>query len=545
MRKKGSNIDGFVPRRRVSLADSSASKKSKNVKSDIDQFLASTDNLELGKTSPERQLSQYNISSDIDDSLQNIDDFSSTDDEKSLSKKQRRRMKVKKPKSKKRKIIKWIAIIVVLIILGIAGFLAYKLITASNSALQGNIFNIFSNKPLKEDENGRSNFLILGTSEDDPGHDGGDLTDSMMIISVDQDEKNAYMISIPRDLYVEYGETCYSGNAGKINAYFSCANTGTSDADEQDRLAKTQKLVGNIFGIDIQYGAHINQTVIKELVDAIDGIDVDIQGSNGAPGILDRNFDWRCNYTCYLVKYDNGVHHLDGTHALYLAQARGDTAPTYGLSRSNFDREVNQQKIIKAVKEKMASSGTLTNITKVSSIIDAFGNNLRTNVGTDEVRTIMDILNNMDSNEIRSIDLYDSENRMVKTGSVGGASVVLPSAGLYNYSEIQTYVKKYLTSDAATREAAPIAIFNGSGISGFGSTKANDLEGEGFTISSVDTAPTGNYEAVEIYKIGEGYEATATKLKNIYSVEIKTSTPPVTVSDDVRFVIIFGANTTV
>ena len=85
----------------------------------------------------------------------------------------------------------------------------------------------------------------------------------------------------------------------------------------------------------------------EKIIDAVGGVDIDIQGSNGAPGVLDRNFDWRCNYKCYMVKYDNGVHHLDGERALFLAMARGSVEPTYGLGNSNFDREKNQQKIIR------------------------------------------------------------------------------------------------------------------------------------------------------------------------------------------------------
>lgn len=78
-----------------------------------------------------------------------------------------------------------------------------------------------------------------------------------------------------------------------------------------------------------------------------------------------------CPPNGHFIEYKNGLTQLDAEHALYLAMARGDIEPTYGLGNSNFDREKNQQKIIVAIKEKAMSTGTITNVGKVSGIIDA------------------------------------------------------------------------------------------------------------------------------------------------------------------------------
>src|SRR5690606_6530390 len=142
-------------------------------------------------------------------------------------------------------------------------------------------------------------------------------TDSMMVVSLSQTEKDVFMFSIPRDLYVDYGRACPSGYQGKVNAFLSCINSGKKDTEIRERLSQTQKLIGGIFGLDIQYGVQVNHSVIKEAVDAVDGIEVEIEGSGGASGILDRNFDWRCNYECYLVRYENGTHKIDGERALF------------------------------------------------------------------------------------------------------------------------------------------------------------------------------------------------------------------------------------
>jgi LCP family protein required for cell wall assembly len=416
--------------------------------------------------------------------------------------------------------------------------MAYKFIVAGQNVFQGNILDIFKNQALKQDINGRSNFIILGTSEDDPDHGGADLTDSILVVSIDQKNKNAYIFNVPRDLYVKYGMACFSGYAGKINEYFMC-----SAEDEQARLNATQKFIGDIFGLDIQYGVHVNHTVIKDVVNAIGGIDVDIQGSNGNPGVYDRNFDWRCNYKCYLVKYDNGVHHLDGEHALFLAMARGDTAPTYGLGNSNFDREKNQQKILIAIRDKALSTGALTNLGTITGIIDALGNNLRTNIQSAEIRTLTQVASEIKSADIHTLSLFGEDGSVVTTGSYGGASVVMPSAGIFEYSEIQNFIKKSVTNDPVARENAPIVVLNGTGQTGYGKTKADLLTTAGYNISLVDTAPDGTYENVEIYQIGTDNPATAEKLATLYGVTIKKIAPPTTVNGDVRFVIIFGSVT--
>lgn len=549
--KRRVSIDGFIPRRAGDQLGRLHNLDHKKVNSNIreSKLMHTTgSNLtrDLGQINPDYDLSQANIS-DIEGALPGNDDFFK-DVTKKLSRKDKKLLKKqnKKPKSLTRRIIKWTILVIILGLVGFGGYAGYKFISAGNNIFMGgNIFGIFQTSPLKKDSNGRSNFLILGTSEDDPGHEGANLTDSMMIVSISQDKKDAYMFSIPRDLYVEYGMGCNSGYSGKINEYFSCSNDGTSTNDEQDRLTKTQAFVGDIFGLDIQYGIHINQTVIKEIVDAVDGVDVDIEGSGDAPGILDRNADWRCNYTCYYVQYDNGIHHLDGEHALYLSMARGDDNGllTYGLPRSNFDREINQQKIIMAVKDKAVSTGMITNLSAVSKLIDALGNNLRTNIKIEEIRTLMQTGSEIKASDVHSVSLIDGNNKVMATGAYGDASVVMPSAGIFQYDDLKAFIQKNLTQYAVFNEAAPVAVLNGSGKDGLGQREAGKLTDAGFDVIIVSSAPDGiiaESERVAIYQIGDGDDATAKKLAEMFNISVSRSTPPVPVSGDVKFVVIFG-----
>src|SRR5690606_15960271 len=132
----------------------------------------------------------------------------------------------------------------------------------------------------------------------------------------------------------------------------------------------------------------------------------------------------------------------------------------YGLANGNFDREKNQQKIIKALQQKAVSVGTLTNIGKVTGIIDALGRNLRTNFEVSEVRTLMDVGQKMKPESMFSLTLASEDAPLVTTGSYSGQSIVRPIAGLLDYSDIHAYVRQNVSSDPVTREKASVAVLN-------------------------------------------------------------------------------------
>ena len=543
MKNKHSSIDGFVPRRPGDQLGGLHRSDIQKTLNDIPDKLLHTTGGDAVRNLGEQQLGYGLGRTDIDDSLRDIEE--TEEPVKKLSRRQRRRLskQFKRPKSLKSRIFKWFFVLIFIAILAGGGYFAYKFINAGGNMFQGNIFEIFQNQPLKMDSNGRSNFLILGTSEDDPGHQGANLTDSILVLSVDQNNKNAYMFSVPRDLEVQYNMPCVPGYSGKINAFFSCANIDETKEAEQDRLTKTQELVGDIFGIDIQYGIHVNYTVMRDVVNAIGGsITVTIE-SRDSRGQMDANFDWKCGASYYTrikncppsghyIDYPNGPVTLDAEHTLYLAQARGDIL-NYGFEQSNFDREKNQQKILVAIRDKAMSTGVLTNLGAVTKLIDALGNNLRTNIQTNEIRTLMQVASEIKSGDINSISLIDGDSP-VMDGSGN------PSAGKYNYTDIRAFIKQNLSNDPIIHEAAPIAVFNGTGQDGFGQTKADTLTTAGYNVTYVGTAPSGEYDEVSIYQIGTGNSGTARTLATLYNVKIQKTTPPITVYGDIKFIIIFG-----
>lgn len=540
MRKQTSSLDGFVPRRPNSMGEiSQAGERRESL----------TARPELTESDVEQRGMRRR---DIDESLAGIDNEEPPKKRRGLFHRHRQRKVLTRKQKVVRRILKFLAIVIVLVV----AFLAIKTYIATNNILQGSIFDILQNKPLKMDANGRTNILLFGTSEDDPGHEAGSLTDSIMIVSIDQKQKNAYLVSVPRDLYVDYGQACSAGYQGKINVIYGCySNDGKKEASGAHALGKK---VGDVLGLDVHYYAHVNYTVVRDVVKALDGITVTIE-SRDPRGIMDSNFDWKCKkgdaYASYatilkncppnghFIDYPNGKVKLDAEHALYLAQARGDAAPTYGLEQSNFDREKNQQKIVKAIRDKAVSAGTVTNLGKVTGLIDALGNNLRTDFEVSEVRTLMQLGQDIPSERIKSISLIEEGNELVTTATIG-ASVVVPAAGTYDYSQIQTYIAKKLSKDPVVREAASIFVLNGTTTVGLAQTEATKLTKAKYTITATDNAATNDYQKTVIYRINKksDVDGTAKALAKRYGVKVKTSALPFAVSGKPDFVIIVGAN---
>lgn len=366
--------------------------------------------------------------------------------------------KAKKPtikKSDKNKVPLWAKIVmitlsVILVLIITAITLMYMLLSHSTAVFKGNPMDILISSELKKDENGQTNFLIFGTSEDAKGHGGQELTDSILVASINQEYKTAKVFSVPRDLWVNYSVpgskpmSCTVGDRGKINATYLCAleeyknSMSVSNAKDAASLYFAKK-ISEVTGLSMHYYVAVDWGAVKMIVDKIGGIDVDVYADD-EDGIHD---------SCQNIDLKKGMYYnMNGDLAMKLARARNAAcAPgDYGLSRSNFDREINQQRIMNAIKNKVSSIGILMNPGKVMSIIDGLGDNLRTNIVMSEVRTLIDFGTKLEGG-IQPISTVDQFG----TGRIGLSSVVIPAGAstysegsLYNYTNFQRYLRSQI-----------------------------------------------------------------------------------------------------
>lgn len=367
-------------------------------------------------------------------------------------------VKAKKPttkKSDKNKVPLWakivmIALSVILVLIITAITLMYMLLSHSTAVFKGNPMDILISSELKKDENGQTNFLIFGTSEDAKGHGGQELTDSILVASINQEYKTAKVFSVPRDLWVNYSVagsepmSCTVGDRGKINATYLCAleeyknSMSVSNAKDAASLYFAKK-ISEVTGLSMHYYVAADWSAVKMIVDKIGGIDVDVYADD-EDGIHD---------SCQNIDLKKGMYYnMNGDLAMKLARARNAACKPgdYGLSRSNFDREINQQRIMNAIKNKVSSIGILMNPGKVMSIIDGLGDNLRTNIVMSEVRTLIDFGTKLEGGiqPILTIDQFG-------TGRIGLSSVVIPAGAstysegsLYNYTNFQRYLRSQI-----------------------------------------------------------------------------------------------------
>ncbi len=353
----------------------------------------------------------------------------------------------------RRSVKKWLKriLISILIIVLLAGvYVGAKFLINASKTFGGNLFGLVQNDKLEGEDQGRVNILLAGNSADDAGHAGGDLTDSIMLISLNTKDKTAFVVSIPRDLWVDIPGHGYS----KINAAYVY---GKSDKFSQSGYAVggmglLEKVVEQNFDVTINYYALVNYTALRQAVDAVGGVDVTIKSSDPR-GLYDPSADYSTRKPYGpLVKLTNGVHTLNGQQALNLARARGDAYGSYGYAQSDFTRTANQRLLLAALKDKATSAGVATNPVRLGSLLDSIGNNVQTDFKTTEVRRLVTLSQQIPSSSITSVSLNSAngKNLLASYRTYNGQSALVPAAGVDDYSDITAYLDKLLTPPTAS-----------------------------------------------------------------------------------------------
>lgn len=284
------------------------------------------------------------------------------------------------------------------------------------------LLSIFWPPPLDQ-SNGRANILLTGYSADDPGHQGAQLTDSIMVLSIDQSTHKAVVISIPRDLYVDVPGHGYE----KINAAY-----------EQGGMNLLTRVISQDLGLDMNYHALINYTAFRDAVNAVGGVIISINSSDPR-GVYDPNTS---------IKLPNGPVKLNGQQALALSRSRGDGYGSYGFPAGDFDRIKYQQQILLALKTKADSGSVITNPFRVIKLVDAAGNNVQSDLKLGGIESLYKTTRKINNSDIQTVSLNKIGNQQLLRAytTYGGQSALIPLAGLNNYSNIQAALQSALSN---------------------------------------------------------------------------------------------------
>jgi LCP family protein required for cell wall assembly len=423
-----------------------------------------------------------------------------------------------------------------IIMLLVGGFVAGKFIYNAHKLFGGSIFSVLHTTKLKGENAGRVNILLAGNSADDPGHDGANLTDSVMLVSIDTRHNKMFMLSIPRDLWVKVDGSGHQ----KINeAYVTGQDNGfNEDGYPKGGMGQLEQVISQDFGVPINYYALIDYKALKQAVDAVGGIDLTIK-SNDPRGLYDPNIDWTTHGP--LVKLTNGPHRLNGQQALDLARARGDAYNSYGFAGSDFDRTQHQREMLVALKSKAVSAGTVSNPSKLSKLSDAIGNNVKTDFSLPEVHRLYDLTKNISGNNIKSLSLNDDNGKslLMSYATPQGQSALIPAAGRDNFYDIQSFVNRQISSDPVVQESAKVVVLNGTPTDGLATRIKKKLTDKRVIVSKVGDA-TGVHPTTSIIDNSKSKKpATSKLLVQMFGNHLTTVNPYAGIYD-ADFIVVIG-----
>jgi len=335
--------------------------------------------------------------------------------------------------------VRWVVAALLVVAVGIGAWVAVRAQNAVDAAMDGKggaAIDILIPRPLNGEATGRVNLLLVGNSFDDQGHEGAALTDSIMVASLDLDTRQVVLISVPRDLWVEYDD-----DEMKINAVYPVAASGTAGAaglgDSAAGLAALGAVVTRVTGLRIDHHVLIGYTALQEIVDAVGGIDVVID-SPDPRGIWDPASGG--------LRLGNGPQHLDGRTALALTRARNHVQEgyeePYGIPDAGFGRERNQRLVLGALLDRVRNSPALANPATMVAIFDSVSVNVRSNLTVSQVRRAYDLASRGGPPVSLSL-LGDDSARLLQDFDdrrVGASSALEPTAGRFDYAELRALV---------------------------------------------------------------------------------------------------------
>lgn len=258
------------------------------------------------------------------------------------------------------------------------------------------------------------NILILGSDTRDPNSTSGSRSDTIILAHLPKDRSSAQLISIPRDTWVSVPRTKdgRGGREAKINAAFNWGG-----------IPLMVQTVEKFTGVRIDHVALLDFSGFKEIIDALGGVEITVEESfTSTHSLLPGG---RREFT-------KGKQVMDGAQALDYARER------FAFKDGDFARIRHQQQVIRAVIDKAASGGVLTNPARLNSFVRASADA----VSVDKTFSLLDMA--MELRHLRSDNLTFITSPTKGTGWVGSESVVFADTK-----------KAEVFYDAVRRDAVP------------------------------------------------------------------------------------------
>ncbi|MCL6673730.1 LCP family protein [Streptomyces panaciradicis] len=238
---------------------------------------------------------------------------------------------------------------------------------------------------------GSLNILVLGSDSRSGkenqalggGSSSGARSDTAMVVHIDAGRKKATVVSIPRDTLVTRPSCPLTSGGSTAVAYNAMFNSAYSVGGPVCAV----KTVESITGIRMDHYVEIDFSGFAKLVNALGGVTV----------TTDEDIDDDDSH----LHLAAGTHHLSGKQALALARTRHGIGDGSDLGRIGL-----QQKLVKALLDRIASTSLFTSPAKLYDVADAVTGSLTTDTGLDSLSELVDLgrsLRGLSSAHVRTV----------------------------------------------------------------------------------------------------------------------------------------------
>jgi len=224
-------------------------------------------------------------------------------------------------------------------------------------------------------------FLLAGI--DNREGSGGTLnTDVLMLAALNPATQSASLLSLPRDLQLKPKDM----NSHKANYFYAYFYT----KDKDTAIANTKQFYSELFQFPIDHMVIINFDGLRKLVDAVGGLTIDV----------DMDMKYRDTADGTDIDLKKGLQELDGKKTLDFVRYRKSNQGTQ--QSSDIERNARQQQVLSQLVDKLAS---FQGMTQWGEVLDIVGDNVRTDIPEDDLRSWILNFREMKPNRTQMIPL--------------------------------------------------------------------------------------------------------------------------------------------
>lgn len=221
------------------------------------------------------------------------------------------------------------------------------------------------------------NVTILVLGKGGEGHTAPNLTDTIMVMSLNKDTKKVNVLSLPRDIWIPEIRA-------KLNTAYHYG--GFKMAGDS---------VASIIGLPISHTVVVDFSLFKDFIDAMSGINVTIDNS-----FVDEKYPiaglendlcngdplYKCRYET--LTFDQGNQEMNGETALKFVRSRN----AKGDEGTDIAREKRQQKVVSAIKDKLASQDIFLKPKVIKNLYMTLMSHVETDINSDKYLTLLKFL---------------------------------------------------------------------------------------------------------------------------------------------------------